>query len=44
MYQELHRWDECIAVAEAKGHPALEKFRRSYYQWLMDTQQEERAT
>ncbi|XP_004710279.2 intraflagellar transport protein 172 homolog [Echinops telfairi] len=43
MYQELHRWDECIAVAEAKGHPAMEKLRRSYYQWLMDTQQEERA-
>ncbi|XP_047600743.1 intraflagellar transport protein 172 homolog isoform X8 [Lutra lutra] len=43
MYQELHRWDECIAVAQAKGHPALEKLRRSYYQWLMDTQQEERA-
>uniref|UniRef100_A0A2K6RB56 Intraflagellar transport protein 172 homolog n=1 Tax=Rhinopithecus roxellana TaxID=61622 RepID=A0A2K6RB56_RHIRO len=43
MYQELHRWEECIAVAEAKGHPALEKLRRSYYQWLMDTQQEERA-
>ncbi|XP_043460196.1 intraflagellar transport protein 172 homolog [Prionailurus bengalensis] len=43
MYQELHRWDECIAVAQAKGHPALEKLRRGYYQWLMDTQQEERA-
>ncbi|XP_012868986.1 PREDICTED: intraflagellar transport protein 172 homolog [Dipodomys ordii] len=43
MYQELHRWDECIAVAEAKGHPSLEKLRRDYYQWLMDTQQEERA-
>uniref|UniRef100_A0A2K5EYN7 Intraflagellar transport protein 172 homolog n=1 Tax=Aotus nancymaae TaxID=37293 RepID=A0A2K5EYN7_AOTNA len=43
MYQELHRWDECIVVAEAKGHPALENLRRSYYQWLMDTQQEERA-
>ncbi|XP_060165824.1 intraflagellar transport protein 172 homolog isoform X5 [Globicephala melas] len=43
MYQQLHRWDECIAVAEAKGHPALEKLRQGYYQWLMDTQQEERA-
>ncbi|XP_066234732.1 intraflagellar transport protein 172 homolog isoform X2 [Saccopteryx leptura] len=43
MYQELHRWDECIAVAEAKGHPSLEKLRQGYYQWLMDTQQEERA-
>ncbi|KAM6180361.1 LOW QUALITY PROTEIN: intraflagellar transport protein 172 homolog [Erethizon dorsatum] len=43
MYQGLHHWDECIAVAEAKGHPALEKLRQDYYQWLMDTQQEERA-
>lgn len=23
MYQELHRWDECIAVAQAKVLPAL---------------------
>uniref|UniRef100_F6S4V7 Intraflagellar transport protein 172 homolog n=1 Tax=Ornithorhynchus anatinus TaxID=9258 RepID=F6S4V7_ORNAN len=43
MYQELHRWDDCIAVAEAKGHPALEKLRRGYYKWLMETQQEEQA-
>ncbi|XP_048371540.1 intraflagellar transport protein 172 homolog [Sphaerodactylus townsendi] len=43
MYQELHMWDECIAVAEAKSHPALEKLRRSYYEWLLQTQQEERA-
>ncbi|TFJ98085.1 POU domain, class 5, transcription factor 1 [Platysternon megacephalum] len=43
MYQELHMWDECIVVAEAKGHPALEKLRRGYYQWLLDTQQEETA-
>ncbi|KAM6123262.1 intraflagellar transport protein 172 homolog [Pterocles gutturalis] len=43
MYQELHMWDECIVVAEAKGHPMLDKLRRSYYQWLLDTQQEEKA-
>uniref|UniRef100_A0A8C8VPH6 Intraflagellar transport 172 n=1 Tax=Pelusios castaneus TaxID=367368 RepID=A0A8C8VPH6_9SAUR len=43
MYQELHMWDECIVVAEAKGHPALDKLRRGYYQWLLDTQQEEKA-
>lgn len=23
MYQELHRWDECIAVAQAKVPPVL---------------------
>uniref|UniRef100_A0A672V1K1 Intraflagellar transport 172 n=1 Tax=Strigops habroptila TaxID=2489341 RepID=A0A672V1K1_STRHB len=43
MYQELHMWDECIVVAEAKGHPMLDKLRRDYYQWLLDTQQEEKA-
>ncbi|XP_039387206.1 intraflagellar transport protein 172 homolog isoform X2 [Mauremys reevesii] len=43
MYQELHMWQECIVVAEAKGHPAVEKLRRGYYQWLLDTQQEEKA-
>ncbi|XP_033644927.1 intraflagellar transport protein 172 homolog [Asterias rubens] len=43
MYQELHKWDEAIAVAEAKGHPELESLRRNYYQWLMDTSQEEKA-
>ncbi|XP_074847703.1 intraflagellar transport protein 172 homolog isoform X2 [Carettochelys insculpta] len=43
MYQELHMWDECILVAEAKGHPSLEKLRRGYYQWLLDTHQEEKA-
>uniref|UniRef100_A0A3P8XGI6 IF140/IFT172/WDR19 TPR domain-containing protein n=1 Tax=Esox lucius TaxID=8010 RepID=A0A3P8XGI6_ESOLU len=43
MYQELHMWDDCIAVAEAKGHPELDNLRRSYYQWLMETNQEEKA-
>uniref|UniRef100_A0A2K5SHV9 IFT80/172/WDR35 TPR domain-containing protein n=1 Tax=Cebus imitator TaxID=2715852 RepID=A0A2K5SHV9_CEBIM len=47
MYQELHRSDECIVVAQAKvsifSHPALENLCWSYYQWLVDTQQEERA-
>ncbi|XP_078598147.1 intraflagellar transport protein 172 homolog [Branchiostoma floridae x Branchiostoma japonicum] len=43
MYQELHKWDESISVAEAKHHPELETLRRNYYQWLMDTNQEEKA-
>ncbi|XP_063770977.1 intraflagellar transport protein 172 homolog isoform X3 [Pseudophryne corroboree] len=43
MYQELHMWDECIAVAEAKGHPELENLKRSYMQYLADSQQEEKA-
>ncbi|XP_040282805.1 intraflagellar transport protein 172 homolog [Bufo bufo] len=43
MYQELHMWDECIAVAEAKGHPELENLKRSYLQYLADSHQEEKA-
>ncbi|KAM9339048.1 intraflagellar transport protein 172 homolog [Symphorus nematophorus] len=43
MYQELHMWDDCIAVAEAKGHPELDSLRRNYYQWLTETGQDEKA-
>ncbi|XP_073712376.1 intraflagellar transport protein 172 homolog [Misgurnus anguillicaudatus] len=43
MYQELHMWDECIAVAETKGHPELDNLRRSYYAYLMETNQNEKA-
>ncbi|XP_077366599.1 intraflagellar transport protein 172 homolog [Festucalex cinctus] len=43
MYQELHMWDKCIAVAEAKGHPELDALRGNYYQWLSDTLQHEKA-
>ena len=31
------------SLCDVQGHPALEKLCRDYYQWLMDTQQEERA-
>ncbi|XP_072218456.1 intraflagellar transport protein 172 homolog [Leuresthes tenuis] len=43
MYQELHMWDDCIAVAEAKGHPELNSLRGNYYQWLTETGQDEKA-
>ncbi|XP_005948489.1 intraflagellar transport protein 172 homolog [Haplochromis burtoni] len=43
MYQELHMWDDCIAVAEAKGYPELDTLRENRYRWLMETGQEDRA-
>ncbi|KAM5126276.1 intraflagellar transport protein 172 homolog [Mantella aurantiaca] len=43
MYQELHMWDECIAVAEAKGHPELESLKKNYLRYLSDSRQEEKA-
>lgn len=43
MYQELHRWDDAIRVAEAKNHPEAENIKNSYFQWLLETSQEDRA-
>uniref|UniRef100_W5KZE2 Intraflagellar transport protein 172 homolog n=1 Tax=Astyanax mexicanus TaxID=7994 RepID=W5KZE2_ASTMX len=43
MYQELHMWNDCIAVAEAKGHPELDSLRYNYYAWLIETNQNEMA-
>lgn len=43
MYQELHKWDEALRIAENKNHPELELLRRNYFQWLTDTHQEEQA-
>eukprot|EP00658_Telonema_sp_P-2_P017711 TRINITY_DN16903_c0_g1_i3.p1 TRINITY_DN16903_c0_g1~~TRINITY_DN16903_c0_g1_i3.p1 ORF type:complete len:1394 (-),score=437.87 TRINITY_DN16903_c0_g1_i3:63-4244(-) len=42
MYQELHRWDEAIQVAEMKGMD-VEDMKRTYYDWLLETAQEEKA-
>jgi len=43
MYQELHKWDEAIFVAEAKNHPNAADLRSNYYTWLIDTGQEGQA-
>ncbi|XP_028253563.1 intraflagellar transport protein 172 homolog [Parambassis ranga] len=43
MYQELNMWDDCIAVAEAKGHLELSSLHLKYDQWLAETGQDEKA-
>ncbi|XP_063612068.1 intraflagellar transport protein 172 homolog [Penaeus indicus] len=43
MYQELHKWDEAVQLAEVKGHPEVESLRRAHLQWLLETHQEEKA-
>lgn len=43
MYQIMHRYDEAIAVAEARGHPETENMRRQYFQFLLESKQEEKA-
>ena len=43
MYQELHKWDKSIKIAEVKNHPELETLKRNYLQWLIDSGQEGKA-
>ena len=43
MYQQLHRWDDLISVAEQRNYPKLQEMRANYYKWLLETGQEEKA-
>jgi intraflagellar transport protein 172 len=43
MYEELHRYEDSIAVAEAKGHANAAQLRDTYFEWLLNTKQEEKA-
>jgi intraflagellar transport protein 172 len=43
MYQELHRWDESIKIAEKNNPPAVREFKENYFQWLLETNQEAKA-
>lgn len=43
MYQEMHKWDLSIKVAEMKNHPEIHNLKKNYFQWLVDSGQEDRA-
>ena len=43
MYQELHRWDESIKIAEKFKHQDVREFKENYFQWLLETNQEAKA-
>eukprot|EP01041_Mallomonas_annulata_P001132 gene1132-2194_t len=43
MYQKLHKQDAAIRVAENARHPELVEMRQAYFQYLLDTNQEEQA-
>ncbi|DBA03525.1 TPA: hypothetical protein N0F65_011426 [Lagenidium giganteum] len=43
MYQHLHKWEDAIRVAEAKNHSGLETMKRNYYDYLLESRQEEKA-
>jgi len=35
MYQDLHRWDESLKVAEKGNHSNAKEFKRGYFDWLL---------
>ncbi|KAI9137410.1 hypothetical protein BKA69DRAFT_1032603 [Paraphysoderma sedebokerense] len=43
MYQEIHKWDLSIKVAEAASHPEVENLRLNYFQWLIESGQIDKA-
>eukprot|EP00736_Rhodelphis_marinus_P012459 Rmarinus@m.5702 len=43
MYQELHKWDDAIRRAEQSHHPEVQQLKTNYYEWLIDSGQEEKA-
>eukprot|EP01062_Namystynia_karyoxenos_P065890 TRINITY_DN59944_c0_g1_i1.p1 TRINITY_DN59944_c0_g1~~TRINITY_DN59944_c0_g1_i1.p1 ORF type:complete len:1796 (+),score=840.25 TRINITY_DN59944_c0_g1_i1:110-5389(+) len=43
MWDDLFRFDESIAVAAAKQHPDTDKWRKKYFEWLMETKQQDLA-
>ena len=43
MYQKLFKHEEAIRVAEVGRHPDAQEMRQAYFQYLLDTRQEERA-
>jgi intraflagellar transport protein 172 len=43
MYQMLHKYDDSIRLAERKNHPQVAQLKAHYLNWLITTQQEEKA-
>jgi len=43
MYEKLHRWDDLISVAERHRYDKLTEMRANYFQWLLQSNQEEKA-
>lgn len=42
-YQELHKWDDVIRVAESIDYQDIASLKSNYFDWLLDTKQEAKA-
>lgn len=43
LYQQAHRWDDAIRVADTSRHPQTDDLKQKHYQWLLQTGQEDQA-
>ncbi|XP_073968518.1 intraflagellar transport protein Oseg2 isoform X1 [Rhodnius prolixus] len=43
MYKQLHKWDEALSLAESSGYIKLPQLKEEYVNWLMKTDQLEKA-
>eukprot|EP00697_Spironema_sp_BW2_P009375 gnl/Spiro4/24229_TR12030_c0_g1_i1.p1 gnl/Spiro4/24229_TR12030_c0_g1~~gnl/Spiro4/24229_TR12030_c0_g1_i1.p1 ORF type:complete len:1700 (+),score=346.14 gnl/Spiro4/24229_TR12030_c0_g1_i1:76-5175(+) len=43
MYSVLHKWDDSLRVARETRHPQLQEKLESYFNWLLETKQHEKA-
>lgn len=43
LYQDHHRWEDAIRVADAAHHDNAAALKQQYLAWLMETGQEEQA-
>eukprot|EP00761_Pharyngomonas_kirbyi_P006752 gb/GECH01006760.1/.p1 GENE.gb/GECH01006760.1/~~gb/GECH01006760.1/.p1 ORF type:complete len:1732 (+),score=261.24 gb/GECH01006760.1/:1-5196(+) len=43
MYKELHKFEDSINVVEAMGDPAADTMRQKYFEWLVDSNQQDKA-
>ncbi len=39
----MHKWDESIKIAEKKNHPDVAELKETYFNWLLETNQEGKA-
>eukprot|EP00698_Gefionella_okellyi_P025059 TRINITY_DN9055_c0_g1_i1.p1 TRINITY_DN9055_c0_g1~~TRINITY_DN9055_c0_g1_i1.p1 ORF type:complete len:1722 (-),score=456.28 TRINITY_DN9055_c0_g1_i1:33-5198(-) len=43
MYQEMHMFDDALRIAAARGHPELDGLKQSYFDYLLQSHQEDKA-
>ena len=43
MYQELHKWEDVIKIAEKINHPDVSNLKMNYFDWLITTNQKDKA-